>query len=327
MTDDSQLNETPEPSIRDTMREVVTGVSDKAVEAPEQVVTESPAPQINQDDEQVSEGTEGDAQTPVAIQAPVSWSEQDKQVFAKLPPEAQGVIARRESERDRYLTRTSDELSRFKQEIGGIDSALSDIGHIMRDNNMTKEQAVKEFVALYKNYTQDPVGYLTRAAQSAGIDLQKLATGQIDPMQIQSKTLQAKIAELENRLNQTSSREEVQQNQYAQAEIDKFTAKPENKHFDAVREDMVLLLNNGKAETLEDAYDKACRLNPDIFEQVQKEKAKEKAKQLNDNAQNAKNKAGVKLRTREMSSSSSPSGGSIRDTMAEVVRELSAGAA
>lgn len=327
MTDDIQASDAPEPSIRDTMREVVTGASQDAVESPSVQVEETPAPQINQGDEQVSEGTEGAAQAPAAIQAPISWSDQDKQTFAKLPPEAQNIISRRESERDRFVNQKSDELSRVKQEYGAVDSALSDINHVLRQNNMTSAQAVKELVDLYKNFTQDPVGYLQRAAQSAGIDLHKLATGQLDTTQIQQQTLQAKIAELENRLNQTSSREEVQQNQYAQAEIDKFTGRPENKHFDSVREDMILLLNAGKAQTLEDAYDKACRLNPDIFEQIQKEKAKEKAKQLNDNAQNAKSKAGVKLRTREMSSSSSPSSGSIRDTMAEVVRELSAGAA
>lgn len=325
MTDDIQQNDAPEPSIKDTMREVVTSAPQDTVESSNS--NEVPVAQINQDDEQASIETDGAPEASKATQAPVSWSDEDKQVFAKLPPDAQNVIARRESERDRYLNRQSDELSRFKQEIGGIDSAMSDISHILRQNNMTKEQAVKEFVGLYKDYTQDPIGYLTRAAQSAGIDLQKLALGQIDPVSIQQQTLQAKIAELENRLNQNSSHQQVQENQYAQAEIDKFTAKSENKHFETVREDMILLLNAGKASTLEDAYEKACRLNPDIFEQVQKERAKEKAKQLNEKAQAAKTGAGLKLRTREMSSSNAPTGGSIRDTMAEVVRELSAGAA
>lgn len=330
MTDDIQ-NDTPEPTLRDTMREAISGVDTEqnAVEP-----SEAPAPRIDQGDKQ--EGIETDAapEAAKAIQAPVSWSDEAKQLLASPPPEAKdwadkiiSQITLREGQRDKLVTRTSDELSRFKQEIGGIDSALGDIGHIMRDNNMTKEQAIKEFVTLYKDYMNDPVGYLQRAAQSAGIDLQKLATGQIDPMSIKTQSLQNKVAELENRLASFGSREDTQKNEYAQLEINKFADNPENKYFADVREDMALLLEAGKAKDMADAYEKACRLNPDIFEAVQKEKAKALANKKNADALNARKGAGVKLKTREVSSTGVNTSGSIRDTMRQAIEELSEGAA
>lgn len=327
MTDDIQ-NDTPEPTIRDTMREVMTG-ADTEQNAVESTVNaaETPAPRIDQGDKQ--EGIETDATPEVAkaIQAPVSWSEQDKQIFAKLPPDAQNIIARREGERDKHLIRTSDELSRFKQEIGGIDSAFESINHIMRDNNMTKQQAISELVGLYQNYRNDPIGYLTKAAQSAGIDLQKLASGQIDPMSIQTQSLQNKVADLENKLASFGSREDTQKNEYAQLEINKFADNPENKYFTDVREDMALLLENGKAKDMADAYEKACRLNPDIFDAVQKERAKAAANKKNADALNARKGAGVKLKTREVSSTGVNTSGSIRDTMRQAIEDLSEGAA
>jgi hypothetical protein len=58
---------------------------------------------------------EGQNETPAenraSIVPPASWSADDKAVFSKLPPEAQAVIARRESERDSAFTRRAEEIA------------------------------------------------------------------------------------------------------------------------------------------------------------------------------------------------------------------------
>jgi hypothetical protein len=48
------------------------------------------------------------------------------------------------------------------------------------------------------------------------------------------------------------------------SQIAAFEADPKNKFFANVRSDMATLVNAGKAATLQDAYDAACWLNPDI---------------------------------------------------------------
>ena len=46
-----------------------------------------------------------------AIDPPASWNAQDRAEFAKLPREAQAIVARREGERDRYIQQRTSQLA------------------------------------------------------------------------------------------------------------------------------------------------------------------------------------------------------------------------
>jgi hypothetical protein len=52
-----------------------------------------------------------------AIAPPVSWSGEDKAAFARLPREAQEVIARRESERDRFLSQRTQVVAQKERAL------------------------------------------------------------------------------------------------------------------------------------------------------------------------------------------------------------------
>jgi len=54
--------------------------------------------------------------------------------------------------------------------------------------------------------------------------------------------------------------QEMQQNQQLLGEINQFSMKAD--HFEEARPTMIQLLQSGMAETLEEAYEKAIRLNP-----------------------------------------------------------------
>ena len=58
----------------------------------------------------VDEEGESEQQS-AAIAPPNSWSAEDKALFSKLPPEAQAVVARRESEREAQFTRRTQEIA------------------------------------------------------------------------------------------------------------------------------------------------------------------------------------------------------------------------
>jgi len=60
------------------------------------------------------EGEDADHQ---GIEPPNSWSNQDKEVFRSLPPEAQAVIARREGERDKAFTQKTDEIAEHRKAL------------------------------------------------------------------------------------------------------------------------------------------------------------------------------------------------------------------
>jgi len=63
------------------------------------------------------EGTEGEGeQPPAAIAAPQSWNDEERAEFAKLPPALQQTIARRESQREAALTRSSQEAAETRRQ-------------------------------------------------------------------------------------------------------------------------------------------------------------------------------------------------------------------
>jgi hypothetical protein len=50
----------------------------------------------------------------------------------------------------------------------------------------------------------------------------------------------------------------------ANGQVNSFKTDPNNKYFENVRQDMFMLVNSGKAATVEEAYEAACWLNPEI---------------------------------------------------------------
>jgi hypothetical protein len=78
---------------------------------------EDPAPGDTEEADLPDE-PDGEADTePAAVEPPRSWSNADKEVFAQLPPEAQAVIARRESERDKAFNAKTQEIAQHRQAL------------------------------------------------------------------------------------------------------------------------------------------------------------------------------------------------------------------
>ena len=69
------------------------------------------------DTDDAEQGEDDEAEAPPAIDAPHSWSKEDKEVFAKLDPAAQAVIARRETERDNFVKQKAFEASQTRQTV------------------------------------------------------------------------------------------------------------------------------------------------------------------------------------------------------------------
>jgi hypothetical protein len=67
------------------------------------------------------EDDKGPEQPPpaAAIEAPVSWSSEEKQAFSQLPPALQQTVARRESQREAVLTQRSQEAAEARRAFDG----------------------------------------------------------------------------------------------------------------------------------------------------------------------------------------------------------------
>lgn len=71
---------------------------------------EQPAPSED-DDEGIEPAEEPEEDAQPAIDPPTSWNAKDRAEWQKLTPEAQAIVARRESERDRYIQQRTQQMS------------------------------------------------------------------------------------------------------------------------------------------------------------------------------------------------------------------------
>jgi hypothetical protein len=124
--------------------------------------------------------------------------------------------------------------------------------------------------------------YFMQLAQSYGINLGGMqgqaptaAPNSVDPMVYQ---LQNELNKVRGEVMGWKQQQEMVENQTLLNEINQFSLKAD--HFEEVRPTMIQLLQSGVAQTLDEAYDKAVRLDPTLFEQTLKAKqAEESAKQ------------------------------------------------
>jgi hypothetical protein len=101
-------------------------------------------------------------------------------------------------------------------------------------------------------------------ANEYGVNLSGL-TGQsgFDP---QFSQLAQELSQIKNQWNQFQSHQEQAEQQSLLNEISSFSQ--DKPYFDEVRETMAGLLQSGMADDLQTAYDKAIRLNDDVFQRV-----------------------------------------------------------
>ena len=104
-------------------------------------------------------------------------------------------------------------------------------------------------------------------ANDYGVNLGQL-TGQsgYDP---QFSQLAQELNQIKNQWSSFQSQQEMIEQTQLQSEIASF--KDDKPYFEEVRETMAGLLQNGMANDLQSAYDKAIRLNDDVFQKVQSE--------------------------------------------------------
>jgi pantothenate kinase-related protein Tda10 len=138
------------------------------------------------------------------------------------------------------------------------------------------------------------VELFNKLAQDYGIDLNSAYSGENttqyqDP---QSVALKQQIDYLNQQVQQVSSWREQQEQSVLMNEIQRFSSDADkHPHFEAVREQMAQLLENGLANDLETAYAKAVRLNDEVWQTEQNKLLKQATNQSNQAQRVAKAKA------------------------------------
>lgn len=230
---------------------------------------------------------------------PSSWKKDYSEPWDTVDPKVQEYIWQREDEMRAGIEplKTKAQLAEQMQKVAepymqtiqglGVDlptavGALMDADHNLRYGSPQQKRA-----------------YLNQLAQQYGVSLGETGDFQQEvPVDPYISQLQQELYGLRNEVVGWKQQQEAAKNETLQAEIQEFSSKAE--FFEDAKPTMITLLQSGVASTLQDAYDKAVRLDNDLFERVQQgqqaaaEAAKRKAADL---AAKSAKAAAVSVRT------------------------------
>ena len=229
---------------------------------------------------------EPDAEEPVWKRPPSSWKRDYHEVWQTADPRLQEYAYKREEEmragieplrsKAQFADQMNEAMQPYMQTIQGlgIDApravrALMEADHVLRNSPPDQKRA-----------------YLANLARSYGINLGEVdPNSQGGPIDPNYYALQNELNNIRGEMNNQKQQQEQAENQSLLGEINNFAGKAE--YFEEARPVMIQLLQSGVAGTLEEAYEKAIRLNDDIFSQTQQRSQADAAAQKSSSANRA----------------------------------------
>jgi len=235
---------------------------------------------------------------PVWKRPPQSWKKEFHDAWLKADPRLQEYAYQREEQ-----MRAGIEPIRAKAEFADrMNEAIAPYMDTIRGLGIEAPQAVRALMEadniLRNSSPQDKLNYFHSLARSYGIDLAGQGSpapqASVDPNFV---ALQNELIKIRGEVTGWKQAQEEQANAVLLSEVSQFAAKAE--HFEAARPTMIQLLQSGVATTLEDAYNKALRLDEELFaqqQQAQQAKALAERKASADRAAKAARAAAVSVR-------------------------------
>lgn len=229
------------------------------------------------------------ASTPVEqaeIKPPSSWKPEAKEAFIKaergeaLTPQEIKILTAEAQRREGDFFKGVEEFKTHAQKARAYESAIAPYRQTIQSMGMDEPAAIAAL--LQADHTlrySDPATkaqYLAQLAQQYGVDLGQVQAPQ--PVDPQVQYLQQQMSAL--RQQQMLWQNSIQQQEQAKAhqELEGFSGSGKT-HFEAVRNDMADLLESGKAASLEQAYEMAIWMRPDIRQTLVEQQRIEAQKQ------------------------------------------------
>jgi hypothetical protein len=269
---------------------------------------------------------QAEEEPPVWRRPPASWKKDYHEVWQKADPKMQEYAWQREEQ----MRAGVEPLLSKAQFADAMQEAISPYMQTIQGLGLSPDKAVAALMdADHKLRNSDPqtkLVYFQQLAQSYGINLGAMQGQQ---GQMPQQTVDPTVYALQNELNKVrgevmgwKQQQEMMENQTLLNEINQFSLKAD--HFEDVRPAMIQLLQSGMAQTLDEAYEKAIRLDPNLFEQVTKaqqaEAAAKQAKEQN-RAAKAARAAAVSVRSATPGVNTAPKAANRRAILEEAFSE------
>lgn len=224
-----------------------------------------------------------------AEKAPVSWKGTVKDQWGKLPVDVRQEVLRREKEISQYISQ-NDHHRKFSE---GFTQTVRPFAHLIQAQGSTPLQAVRNLfttaAGLTTGNSEQKARIVAEIISNYNVDIKTLDTvlsngapqqnqgvGAIPPAVAQAMQ---PIYGFMNEIQQLKQMREQRQQQEAMSVVEESSDLP---YFDDLRDDMADLLDiaakRGVEMTLQQAYEKAVAINPDISAAVSKQKAIAEAK-------------------------------------------------
>lgn len=268
-----------------------------------------------------------------AIDPPNSWTAEAKaNVWPKLTPEAQKVVADRELQAHKAITSYGERVKSYEP----LDKVITQYKSHFDRHGIQPAQSFAALIEAQQMLDQNPVEGLINIARSYGIDLGAVLNGQ-------QATLPAhdpRVGQVQQELSHIKQTIEQQRQQQEQAQLAEVSAliesfKKDHPHYDALESDIEDLLpgivraNPGLSpkERLAKAYDKASWANETIRARIQEDQRiadEKKRKELTEKAEaEAKAKAEEAKKSARLNVKGSvahPNPKTMDDTLEEIAR-------
>lgn len=221
---------------------------------------------------------EAPAEEPVWKRPPSSWKRDYHEVWQTADPRLQEYAYKREEE-----MRAGIEPLRSKAEFADqMNEAIQPYMNTIQGLGIDAPRAVKALMeadhVLRNSPPEQKRAYLASLARSYGINLGEVESySQVGPVDPNYYALQNELNNVRGEIISFKQQQEQAENQSLLGEINNFASKAE--YFEEARPTMIQLLQSGVAGTLEEAYEKAIRLNDDLFQQTQQRSQAEAAAQ------------------------------------------------
>lgn len=206
---------------------------------------------------------------------PTTWKKEFWEPYQKLDQPLADYIQQREQEYLKGVTnyKTQAEQARDLQE------AIAPFSQDLQTHGIRPSDWIRNLGSahqmLVKGSPEQKLQIFQKLASDYGVPLQAIQSGQLDPVMEYVAPLQQTVQELRGQLNSWQAQRQQQEQAALQSEIDAF-ASEHGETFDQVKDTMAGLLQSGLASDLKSAYDKAIRLNDDVWQAEQHRQAQAK---------------------------------------------------
>lgn len=199
---------------------------------------------------------------PAPRKAPSSWKKDYWEAYQALDPKLADYISQREEQFASGVSTYKQEAERAKE----LFDAIAPFQQDLQQHGVQPVQWLRQLGSAHQMLVKGSPEQKLQAFHKLAQDYHVPVDALLDPnvrqqfMSQQAQQPQPDVGQLvEEKFMQVR----------AQTEIEQFASDPANEHFEAVKETMRQLLAAGLAPDLKSAYDKAVRMDPELFEREQ----------------------------------------------------------